>query len=134
MKHGFSLIELLIVFAIIGIITMTAYPSYHDYIVRAHRSDGQAALVDLANRLEHYYTEHHTYKAADVLSTSQSSGGWYHVSITQANDTTYTLQATPVSTQQSDKSCQSLTLDHLGHKGITTGPGGSPTGTVNACW
>ena len=116
-KHGFSLIELLIVLTITGILAVISYPSYRNYIVRAHRSDGQSALVDLACRMEVYYAEHDTYQTAtigtgkmtDVLSQNLSPEGWYTLSLTQTTNTTYALQATP--THGLDTRYESLTLN-----------------------
>ena len=140
---GFTLIELLIVMVIVGILASIAYQSYRQYINQAHRSDGHSALLDLASRMERYYSENHTYQAAaiasgdatEVLSSATSSEGWYTLGITSASATSYAIQATPVGTQATyDTLCQSLTLDNLGIRGITAGPGGTPTGTAEDCW
>ncbi len=133
---GFSLIELLIVLVITGILASISYPSYLNYIVRAHRSDGQSALLDLACRMETYYAEHDTWQTAtigtgnptDVLSHRQSPGGWYTLSLLQVTATTYTLQATPNHMQ--DTPCQSLTLTSSGVKGIT----GAGVMGSSQCW
>ena len=125
MHKGFSLIELLAVLVIIGLLAALTYPVYHEHIVRAHRSDGQLALLDLACRMEMYHAEHNTYKTAtigigettDVLSGNRSPEGWYTLSLLQVTDSGYTLQATPDKIQ--DKRCQSLTLTSSGVKGIT---------------
>ena len=128
---------------IVGILALIAIPSYRDYIVRARRSDGQSALLDLASRMERYYSERNTYQSAtigtggtnDVLNRTTSLENWYTLSITNAAANTYTLQATPTGTQGTyDTRCQSLTLNNLGAKGITTGPAGTPSGTVAQCW
>ncbi len=143
MNKGFSLIELLTVMVIIGIITAIAYPGYRHYIIRAHRSDGQTSLLDLANRLERFYAENNSYQTAtighgttnDVLSSNVSGEGWYSLSITDVTDTSYTLLATPSGTQGThDTLCQALTFDNLGRKGITSGPAGAPTGNITQCW
>lgn len=142
-KKGFSLIELLIVMVIVGILASIAYPSYRDYITRARRSDGKTALLMLANRMEHYYSEHHTYQTAtintgnntDVLSSPLSPEGWYRLSITNATATAFSLQATPIGVQAThDTLCQTLTLNSIGAQGITAGSGGTPTGTAAQCW
>ena len=143
MKHGFSLIELLVVMAIMGILAMVAYPSYQHYIVRAHRSDGQSALLDLAIRLEQFYAKHNLYQSAtigtgattDILSKTTSPERYYTLSITRASANEYALQATPNGVQAKlDTACQSLTLNSLGAKGITSGPAGVPTGLIENCW
>lgn len=135
-NEGFSLLELLIVLAITGIIASISYPSYRNYIIRAHRIDGQSALLDLACRMETYFFKHNTWKTAtigtgnitDVLSQSTSPDGWYTLSITQSTDNAYTLQATP--NQIIDTRCPSLTLTSSGIKGVT-GPG---IMNISQCW
>ena len=143
MNKGFSLIELLIVLTIIGVLSAMVYPSYRDYIIRAHRIDGQSALIDLACRMEAYQMLNKTYQTAtiatdtktDVLNNGLTGNGWYVVSIVHATDTRFALQATPTGVQGTDDTfCQSLTLDYLGAQGITTGPAGTPGGPASRCW
>lgn len=120
-KKGFSLLEALIVLVIIGILTGITYPSYKHYISRAHQSDGQTALLDLACRMEAYYAKHDTYdtatigmgKLTDVLSSSQSPQGWYRLLIKQSTTATYVLEAIPIV----DKNNNTLTLNSLGVAG-----------------
>ena len=143
MEQGFSLIELLIVFVITSILACIAYPSYCDYIIRVHRIDGQSALLDLANRMERFYATENSYQTAtigtgnttDVLKHNVSPEGWYTLTITQATDSTFTLQATPVHEQATrDTHCQSFTFNQLGIKGIAQGAAGAPTAGVAECW
>lgn len=143
MNKGFTLIELMIAVVVIAILTTIAYPSYLEYITRARRSDGQSALLDLASRMERFYSERNTYQTAtigtgaatDIRATNVSPDGWYTLSITAQNGSSYTLQATPRNGQATDDTrCQSLTLNNLGAKGIANGPGGAPTGPVARCW
>ena len=131
MNHGFSLIELLMVLAITSILAAISYPHYRDYRVRAHRLEGQSALLDLACRMERYYSEHHTYQTAtigtsnktDVSSLVQSPGHLYTLSIANATKNTYLLQATSLT---QDKQCPVLTLSHSGTKG--------PSDGILPCW
>lgn len=142
-ENGFTLIEMLIVLAISALLVSFAYPAYNRYLESTRRTDGQSALVDLADRMEQYYLDHHTYADAtieagnadnNVLTTSLSIGGWYRLSIIQQDDIFFIVQATPQDTQASDILCQSLTLTNTGIKGIVSGPGGEPTGTSDVCW
>lgn len=143
MNRGFSLLELLIVLTITSILASMAYPSYRDSLIRTHRIDGQMALLDLASRMEQYYSLQSTYQTAtietgqltDVLSQNQSPEGWYQLEIVNASDSAFTLQATPIKAQAtSDLLCQSLTFMSSGVKGITSGPLGAPKGQVDECW
>ncbi len=142
--RGFTLIELLVVIAIIAILAIIAVPSYQAHMSKTRRIDGQAALLDLANHMERYYAQNNTYASAtlasnnattDVLQSDESPQQWYILSITEQTATNYTLQATPQATQgKHDKKCQSLTLNHLGAKGLTKGPSGTPTDSAINCW
>lgn len=142
-QSGFTLIELLIVIMLISLLVTLGYPSYQQYLEQARRIDGQAALLDLANRLEEYYAEHDTYATAtigthnsetDVLSYDTSSAGWYILSIISQDDTTFLIQATPQNAQENDTLCQSLTLNSAGEKAIAEGPRGVPAGKIEECW
>lgn len=142
--RGFTLTELMIVVAIIAILAAIAIPSYNEHVTKTRRSDGQAGLLDLANRLERYYSQNNTYATAtiaagnavtDVLTSAQTPEEWYTLSISAQTATSYTLQATPQNAQGTqDTRCQSLTLNNLGVKGVANGPAGAPTGTAADCW
>ena len=140
---GFSFLELIIVLAVVGILTSFAYPHIKDSLCRIRRSDGQTALLALASRMEAYYATHATYKTAtlgqntstDVQSSSQSLNKWYHLRIALATKETYTLQAIPQKSQATnDILCPSLTLSHLGEKGVGLGPLGTPSNNETFCW
>lgn len=143
MNKGFSLIELLIVVTILGILAAFSYSSYRDSIVRARRSDGQTALVELANRLELYYSEQQSYQgatlgtgnASDVSHSIHSPQNWYRLVIALQTDSTFTLHAIPRNAQaHDDLLCQTLTFNSFGVKGIIAGPSGIPTGITAQCW
>lgn len=143
MKKGFTLMELMITLVIVGILASIAFPGYRDYIMRARRSDGKAALMDLASQMERFYSERNTYVGAtigagganDVRSTNLSSDGWYTLSITTQTASTFTIQAAPRNAQATtDTTCQTLTITNLGVKGIAAGSGGTPSGPVSKCW
>lgn len=116
---------------IMSILISIAYPSYTHYLIQTRRSDGQTALLDLANQMERYFTMNNTYSGATLATlgmTETSPAGFYALSINQINTTNYKLQAVPIGPQIADTTCGTLTFNQLGEKGITG------TGNVVNCW
>lgn len=139
---GFTLIELMVTVAIIGIMAGIAYPSYQDSVMKSRRRDAQGALLGLANAMERHFTEANSYLgaadddgvplAAVFPSQSPVEGGTaaYNLFVTAATATTFTLQATRTGAQSSDK-CGNLTLTNTGARGIASANTGI---TVADCW
>lgn len=131
-SHGFTLIEVMIVVAILGVLAAFAYPAYTEHVARGRRAGAQAGLMETAQWLQRYYAARNTYKDADSkLPDSYKSlpkdGGskTYSVELVVGDDErSYTLTATP---EISDPKCGKLTLNDLGQKG-------SENGSVAACW
>lgn len=142
-RHGFSLLELLVVLFLISIILSFAYPSYQNYLIRSHRLEGQLAVLDLANRMEQYYAKYNTYAHAtigagtehDVLTSALTQQGYYALKIFTVSDQHFIVQAVPQGMQgQMDKFCQTLQFDDQGEQTVVFGPGGMPLGTREECW
>lgn len=123
-NSGFTLIELMIVVAIIGILAAIAYPSYQNHIEKTRRSVAQAELMELAQWMERRYTASYDYRdgtdAPDLpFETSPRDGNatFYNLKFqgTVARDS-FTLEAAPAGAQANDD-CGTLTLDSSGTKG-----------------
>lgn len=130
--QGFTLIELAIVLVIVAILATIAIPQYRRYVIRAHRTDAQQALFDLAARQERYIYSHNAYAAnlADLNGASDMAGALYEISLARPSETTYTLTATAAGTQAAgDPQCQTLTLTNFGAQGSTGTVANDP-----ACW
>jgi type IV pilus assembly protein PilE len=98
--RGFTLIEVMIVVAIIAILTMVAYPSYRDSIVRGQLTDGTNGLSAIRAQMERYYQDNRTYASTGSFTTpcaadaSTRTFGNFVVSCSVTPDaTTFTLQA-----------------------------------------
>ncbi|MFT5781730.1 MAG: type IV pilus assembly protein PilE [Pseudomonas sp.] len=125
---GFTLIELMITVAIIGILAAIAYPSYTEYVLRGNRTEGQALLNDAAARQERYYAQNNTYAdtPAKLGYTSTSTvNGLYVISTPTGTASAYTLLA---ATQRTDAKCGDLGLNQAGTKTK------SGTGALADCW
>ncbi|MBL4667153.1 MAG: type IV pilin protein [Sneathiella sp.] len=128
---GMTLIELMIVVAIVGILAAVAYPSYSNSVRKSHRADAQSALMQLAQAVERFYGISYTYvgtgasgggtsgaPVSSVFSHTSTPLGDTKVSYNltlSATATTYTVTATPTGSQAGD-SCGTLTLSQDGAK------------------
>lgn len=106
-QAAFTLIELMIVIAIIGILASISYPDYRQSVLRAENSLAKVTLVELSVNLERYYTENNTYKEADlnlIYSKSipvNSDKKTHQVNIKITDDNTaYLITATPIESTQ----------------------------------
>jgi len=123
MKHsrmtGFTLIELMIVIAIIGTLASIAYPSYTEYVLRAKRGDAKAALLSVQLAQEKYRANNVTYGTlVQVGSASTSPDGYYTIAISGNTATAYVITATPKS-PHADSYCTTFVINQDGTKTAT---------------
>ncbi len=135
--RGVTLIELMIVLLIVGLLASIAVPSYRQFILRSHRVEAQAALMNLAAAQEKHYLVCNTYTDAidgapdidcadgrglgfgdfdadtDGLQTEQ---GWYTITIDEADVETFTATATAAGGQADDVDCSTLSIDAAGRR------------------
>ena len=136
--RGFSLIELMIVIAIIAVLVAIAIPAYSRYEYRARRADGQNILLSIANAQERYYaTNNHFGALSDIGYTATpvlSANGFYTVAMVPASASTsqtYTATATPQLAQMNDL-CYKLTINSAGKK--TPTPASAASSANGSCW
>jgi len=143
-NSGFTLVELMIVVAIVGILGALAYPTYAGYIVRTRRVEGQVALIEAMQRQERYHLQHNTYVA--FSADEPGTGGFSWWSGASASASAYELDAhacsgrdiaacieirarpgtAKVDARFRDPDCGVLTLDSTGRQGAQ--------GTGARCW
>jgi type IV pilus assembly protein PilE len=129
---GFTLIELMIVIAVVAILTAIAIPAYGDQVRKARRGQAKADLVELAQILERRHTVNNSYAGALPYTVSpKDPGAAVRYNITPANIAAgaqaFVLTATPTGDQANDP-CGTLTLSNTGAK---TRSGTAP---MSQCW
>lgn len=147
--RGFTLIELMITVAVVAILAAIAYPSYLDQIRRSRRADAEAALLELAQWMERFYTQNNRYDqtragVAVALPFTKSpkeggpAGGYY--TITPATtQSTFTLSAAQAGPQVGE-ACGTLTLNNTGVKCIlggtkcTNSAAAADRNAASRCW
>lgn len=123
---GFTLIELMIAVAVLGILSAIAYPSYQGYVQKARRSDGQSSLMNAVQKMEIYYSINGKYTEPDKLSaaniSSNSDEGYYTISQVAATTACpivrcFRLEATPTSQHgQNNDKIQGFSYSSTGQK------------------
>ncbi|KQX29545.1 type IV pilin protein [Variovorax sp. Root434] len=137
-SRGFTLIELMIVTAVIAILAAIAYPSYTRYVLRAKRADAKQQLLQAAQWTERYLTVNGRYPPATValpagLRQAPSSGtANYAIGYAARTATTYTLQAVPEGASRNDE-CGTLTVNQQGVR-LAAGQADASDALVQLCW
>ena len=135
-KKGFSLVELMVVVAIMGILATVAVPEYTQYLAKGNRSEAMRELVVVANLEEQFFIENRTYTVdmttlgfdADPFFSENES---YQIDVVPVSDITtdFQVQATAYDKQSKiDTQCAVISIDNLGQKTAVNTQGDDTSG------
>lgn len=151
-SHGFTLIELMIVVAVVGLLTTIALPSYQKYVQKSRRTDAKNAVLDLASREEWFFSVNNAYTnsapalgygaaSAFPLAVNASGQSYYNLSVPTVTAASgsgatavapgFTGLATPTGSQAADSTCYAYQIDQLGTQ---TNWNGTTALTGIGCW
>ncbi len=140
-NSGFTLIELMVVVAILGIIISIGYPAYTDQVRKSRRAEGMGELLELADRMERHDSDQSTYDqtlggadmTAAALWKSTTTNGYYTLSIDAGTtNVAFTARAAPTTKgKQNQDKCGTFIVNSQGTKSLT----GQASGYTNeSCW
>jgi len=138
--HGFTLIELMIVVAIIGIVAAVAYPTYTEQIMKARRAEAKSTILNIASLQERFRSDNGFYGdvtdiTGSLVNDMDSESGYYNITIACPPALTCPNAARPqvfiitATTQIPDPTCGNFTYTQSGTVGIT-----GPPANLTECW
>lgn len=128
LSRGMTLIELVIVVAVMGILLATALPSYRSYTLRVHRSEAIRMLLQASMCQEKLIASHGNYDTSQCRPASEQKRYQLTYNAPDSQGLSYHAMATPLGAQISDP-CGSLLLDHSGARSVS-----ASNTSATKCW
>ncbi len=122
---GFTLIEVMIVVAIVAILASVAYPSYQEHIIKSRRTAAASCILEQVQFMERFFTTNMRYDqttagtavALPALSCMNELDNFYTIGFAATpTASVYSIQAVPKGGQTKDTRCMTLTIDQRGNK------------------
>uniref|UniRef100_E6PKK1 Putative Type II secretory pathway protein H n=1 Tax=mine drainage metagenome TaxID=410659 RepID=E6PKK1_9ZZZZ len=144
-SRGFTLIELMIVVAIVAILSAIALPAYNSYVTRSKLAEAFSGLSGLSVAMQQYYQDNRTYTDATTASNPDPwpcanvnlpTGKYFNFTcaVAAATPTQFTLTATATSPDLTTGGAMTYTIDQDGNKATTNVPAGWSKPNPNTCW
>jgi len=131
--RGFSLIEVMIAVAIVGILAAIALPSYRHYVLRGNRTDAIKALTFYQQALERCYSQNFSYTGCAQIPAMPvaTTDGYYSITMPTLTNTSYVLLATAANSQAADTQCTTFQVTQAGAQSAQDSTSNDQT---QACW
>jgi type IV pilus assembly protein PilE len=130
-QQGVTLLELMIVVAVVGTLAAIAYPSYRAQVMRSHRTDAKIGMERIAQTMERCYTNSAPKTYVGCVASPVNTDNGHYTIVIAPTATDFTLTATAIAGQVADKDCRTFTLDSANARGARTAANADNTAN---CW
>lgn len=119
-SRGFTLIELMIVVAIVAVLTAIAYPAYQEHVLRTRRTTASGCMLEMAQFMERYHTTRMSYAGAaiapDNYQCADDLAAFYDFNLASVDASSFSITASPKGGQSNDTKCGVLSVNQAGQK------------------